>query len=147
MSEPAKLAPPLPVLQAFGVRGEVAKLEGGQGNVFGTRDIVLKRATDDAEANWAAETHLAIEPRGFRIARPIASDAGSFVVDGWTAWSRLPGEHRLKGGPWPLVVALCAQFHQAVEKLPRPAFLERKSDNFARADRMAWNEARHDLAP
>lgn len=136
----ATAAPPRKVLQAFGVAGEVERLTGGQGNAFASDAIVLKPATDEAEATWIAETHLRTEQRGFRLARPVASASGSFVVDGWAAWSRLPGEHRLLAAPWPLVVALCARFHEALQLVPRPPFLDRRHDNFARADRMAWNE-------
>jgi uncharacterized protein (TIGR02569 family) len=138
---------PREVLQAFGVGGQVVKLQGGQGNVFVCEDVVLKPVADGAEAIWVAETHLATKQRGFRLARPIAGVSGSFVVDGWTAWSRLPGEHRLHGGPWPRVVALCARFHEALKDVPRPAFLDRRQHNFARADRIAWNELALPLAP
>lgn len=140
-------SPPRKVLQAFGVGGEVEKLEGGQGHVFASDDVVLKPVADEAEAIWIAETHLSTEPRGFRLARPIASASGAFVVDGWTAWSRLRGDHRLHGGPWPRVVTLCARFHEALKGVPRPAFLDRRQHNFARADRIAWSELALPLVP
>lgn len=146
--EPIKTsAPSQDVLQAFGVGGEVEPLEGGQGNVFACADLVFKPVVDEAEAIWIAELHLAMRPRGFRLARPIASVSGSFVVDGWTAWSRLRGEHRLHGGPWPLVVSLCERFHETLSNVPRPALLDRRNDNFARADRIAWSELVAPLAP
>jgi uncharacterized protein (TIGR02569 family) len=142
------IVPPGPlVLEAFGVRGEVRPLAGGQGNAFGSEDVVLKPIADEAEAVWVAETHLSTEQRGFRLARPIASVSGAFVVDGWTAWSRLCGEHRLHGGPWPRVVGLCAKFHESVKEVPRPAFMDRRQHNFARADRIAWTELSARLAP
>lgn len=140
MSDAARTAPTPRVLAAFGVGGDVEKLQGGQGTVFASNDVVFKPVADDTEAIWIAETQLGIEQRGFRVARPIASVSGSFVVDGWTAWTRLRGKHRLHGGPWPLVVRLCARFHDALKEVPRPAFLDRRDDNFARADRIAWNE-------
>lgn len=143
----SSLLPPQKVLQAFGVGGEVARLEGGQGHVFASEDVVLKPVVDEAEATWIAETHLGAETHGFRLARPVASASGRFVVDGWAAWSRLRGEHRLHGGPWPLVVALCARFHDALKEVPRPGFFDQRQDNFARADRIAWSELVAPLAP
>jgi len=140
-------APSGEVLRAFGVRGEVTHLQGGQGNVFACEDVVFKPAGDPTEATWLAQTQQNLPQRGFRLARPLTSVAGSFVVGGWTAWSRLPGEHRLHGAPWPLVVTLCARFHEALEHVPRPAFLDRRHDNFARADRIAWGELEVPLVP
>ena len=128
-------SPPQKVLQAFGVSGRIQKLGGGQGHAFASDSVVLKPVADEAEANWIAETHLGTEQRGFRLARPIASSTGAFLVDGWTAWSRLPGEHRLQGAPWPYVVTLCARFHAALKGVPRPSILERRQDNFSQADR------------
>jgi uncharacterized protein (TIGR02569 family) len=139
--------PPWKVLQAFGVGGEVQRLQGGQGNTFAVEDIVLKPVADQAEAVWIAQTHMGMEQRGFRLARPVASASGHFVVEGWAAWSRLRGEHRLYNGPWPLVVALCARFHEALKAAPRPAFLDRRDDIFARADRIAWQELAVPLVP
>jgi uncharacterized protein (TIGR02569 family) len=122
-------------------------LSGGQGNVFACGDVVVKPVADEAEAIWIAETQLSIEPRGFRLARPLVSASGSFVVDGWTAWSRLRAEHRLHGQAWPTVVELCARFHGALEQVPRPAFFDRRQHNFARADRIAWHELTAPLPP
>lgn len=139
MNDLASSVPPRNVLEAFGVFGEVERVTGGHGNVFACDDVVLKPVADDAEAIWIAETQLRIQPCGFRLARPIAGASGSFVVGGWTAWSRLRGEHRLHG-PWPVVVELCARFHGALKQVPRPAFFDRRQNNFARADRIAWNE-------
>lgn len=147
MNSPTKLVPPQNVLRAFGLGGDVAKLEGGQGNVFTCHDVVLKPVADEAEATWIAEVHLATRQRGFRLARPVTSVAGSFVVDGWAAWSRLRGEHRLQGGPWTVVVSLCERFHETLKDVPRPPFLDRRHDNFARADRVAWNELAVPLGP
>lgn len=147
IGERRNVTPPENVLQAFGVSGEVERLEGGQGNVFAVDGVVLKPVADEAEAVWIAQMHLRTEQRGFRLARPVASGSGRFVVDGWAAWTRLHGEHRLHGGPWPLVVALCARFHEALKEVQRPAFLARRHDNCARADRIAWNELAVPLAP
>jgi uncharacterized protein (TIGR02569 family) len=146
MSNDPTLAPSPNVLQAFGARGALQRLGRGQG-VFATDDVVLKLVADEEEAIWIAEMQLTTEPRGFRLARPIASVSGCFVVDGWTAWTRVLGEHRLQGGPWRAVVALCARFHEALKDVPRPDFLDRRTHQFARADRIAWNEAQYPLAP
>ena len=76
--------PPWKVMQAFGLGGEGEKLEGGQGNVFAFKDIVLKPVVDEAEAVWIAETHLGMEQRGFRLARSLVfrlAIDGLFALD------------------------------------------------------------------
>ena len=130
-----KAPPPPEVLRAFGV-GAVVELEGGQGRAFASPDVVLKPHANEAEAIWIAELCLRTEQRGFRLARPIVSASGSFVVDGWTAWCRLSGEHHLQGGPWPLVVELCERFHEVLKGVPRPAVrLGRRRGVLVRGDR------------
>lgn len=115
--------------------------------MFASDSVVLKPVADETEAIWIARTHLGTEQRGFRLARPILSVSGSFVVDGWTAWSRLPGEHRLHGAPWPRIVTLCTRFHESLKDVPRPAFIDRRQHNFARADRIAWSELALPMPP
>ena len=69
------------VLRAFGVGGEIANLNGGQGNVFACEDVVFKPVGDEAEAIWSAETQLDLAQRGFRLARPLTSVSGSVSDD------------------------------------------------------------------
>jgi hypothetical protein len=66
------------------------------------------------------------------------------VVDGWTAWQWLAGEHRL--GAYDEVLAVSSRFHAAVADVPwSPAAAGR--DRWADADRIAWGELDRTLPP
>ncbi len=128
------------VLAAFGGTGRASLLAGGQGSTFVDGDVVLKPAGDEAQANWAARVLSTVTQEGFRTPRPIMSRDGRWVVDGWTAFERVDGEHLLRGGPWAEAIQVCGRFHSALARLPMPAFIEGRTDRFAEADRLAWDE-------
>jgi uncharacterized protein (TIGR02569 family) len=139
------LEPDAGVVEAFGGTGSVSALDGGQGHTFGIGDLVLKRVVDEDEAIWAAQVLSRVKEDGFRVPRPIQSSHGSWVVNGWTAFERVAGEHRLWGGPWPEAVDVCGRFHAALRHLARPDCLRLRQDRFARADRSAWSNSQIDL--
>jgi len=67
------------------------------------------------------------------------------VVDGWTAWTRLEGEHSTTR--WPDLLKAADAFHDASRTVPRPPFLVRQDqmspsrlDRWRLADRMVWGE-------
>ncbi len=140
MAPASDRVPPRAVISAFGCDAPPSLLDGGQGSTCVADDVVFKPAVDDAQAEWVAEVLSTVERPGFRMPRPIKSLDGRWVVDGWTAFERLEGQHRLRGGPWGEAVDLCGRFHCALAHLPRPAFLQRRTDRFAEADRVAWDE-------
>ena len=81
---------------------------------------------------------------GFRVPRPLPArdwrcDDG-WTVDGWAAWTLVPGEHRETGADWPLGVEVARRFTTALAKVPRPPFTDTRTDLFADADRIAWGE-------
>ena len=127
------------VLAAFGVRGPLEGLVGGQGQAVRCGDLILKPGDNPAEVGWLAELHDASRQDGFRLARPVPAADGAWVVDGWWAQTALEGEH--DDDDWPGRFAACRAFHAGVAHLPRPAFLHAKQDPWALADRMAWGEA------
>lgn len=74
----------------------------------------------------------------FRTPRPIRSQSGQWVVDGWEAWQWVPGaanETRVSD-----VITAGEAFHRAIAGLERPAFIDTADDPWARSDRMAWEE-------
>src|SRR5204862_8266146 len=87
--------PPAPVLAAFGLDGVPIPLSGGRGTSFRVGNAVLKPADQvPEELLWHADLLDSIEPRGFRVARPLRSFDGAILVDGWTAASFLEGRHK-----------------------------------------------------
>lgn len=141
MPEQTRTAPPERVLAAFGARGSTAQpLAGGQGRAWTVGDLVLKPVDDDAEATWVAEVLSGLTEDGFRINRPVRSDTGRWVIDGWAAWWVITGRHDTSGR-WLDVLSAGARLTAALQGLERPAFLDTRTHAWAVADRMAWGEA------
>lgn len=112
----------------------------GQGRAFRAADTILKSVDDPVEAAWAAEASLEVVQEGFRLARPVEADTGGWVVEGWVAWDALVGE-TVVGERFEERIATCRFLHAALAALPRPAFLDGRTDPWAQADRIVWEGA------
>lgn len=100
--------------------------------------MVLKPADLSArELEWQAEVLGNLAAPVFRVAPPLPLGDG-FLVEGWSAWRSLPGHH--ERGRWLDILRVGEQFHRALEGVPRPTFLEARTDPWAVADRVAWGE-------
>ncbi|WP_380163430.1 TIGR02569 family protein [Jannaschia sp. R86511] len=138
--DPGALPPPS-VLLAWDVSDPV-RLSGGQGLTFAAGGLVLKRAGDMAQAVWIAEVLDTVRADDGRVIRPVRSRLGTWVVDGWSAWHWLDGEHW--SDAWDDVLEVSARFHRAVADVSwSPALAA--SHRWAVADRVAWGEAGGDL--
>ena len=132
-------SPPAAVLGAFGAAGRAVPLPGGQGRTWAAGNVVLKPAGLPAEVVWIAEVLASLPPsRRFRVPQPVPASGGAWIVDGWEAWSLLPGEpdHRR----WHEVLDVGTAFHQALAGLPRPAFLDDRQDPWTFGEQLAWGE-------
>ena len=69
---------------------------------------------------------------GFRVSRLRG------VRDGWCAWEYVAGEHRERA--WPEVIAVGERFHAAIRDIPRPSFLDRRTNHWAVGERVAWGD-------
>lgn len=131
--------PPREVLSAFGLRGAPCRLPGGEGRSWRVDGVVLKPDTDAAEWEWLAG-HLPLARwEGVRLAAAVRATDGRWVVDGWSAQEEVAGEHPDESR-WPDVFETCRRFHRAVRDLPRPAFLDARTDPWSIGDRAAWEE-------
>ena len=133
-------APPAAVLFAFAVSGRPERLAGRQGTAWRAGDVVLKPLDMSLEAlRWQSAVLGSIDTAGFRLAVPLRSRDGELVVDGWTAWPLLAGDHAPR---WPEILAVGKRLHRALAGVERPsALLDARTDGWARADRIAWGEA------
>lgn len=134
------------VLRAFGAHGSPLRLPGGGGLSWRVGATVLKAVDDEDEAAWLAQFAARLPQQGFRVALPVASHQGAWVVDGWSAWSWLEGEP--SATRWVDLLGAAAAFHSAARSLPRPSFIDRRGWSMARpldrwrcADRIVWDEA------
>jgi uncharacterized protein (TIGR02569 family) len=126
-------APPPHVLAAFGVSAEPEPLAGGTGTTWRCGDLVLKPLdVSDEELEWQGELLEGLPGDGFRVSRLRGSS------DGWCAWEHLAGEHRARA--WPEAIAVGERFHTALVGVPRPAFLDRRTNHWAIGERVAWGE-------
>jgi uncharacterized protein (TIGR02569 family) len=131
--------PPAHVTTAFGATGDPQRLSGGQGTSWRLGEIVLKpidMAEDELE--WQAELLPSLRAEGFRVSWPRRTADGSLVVDGWCGWEYVAGYHQARR--WANVVRAGEAFHAALAGVPRPAFLDRRTDPWAVGDRAAWGD-------
>jgi len=141
LTGPARAAAPeRRVLDRFQALGVPMPLPGGQRTAWRCGDVVLKPLDTTLEMlRWQARVLGSWDDNaGVRVAPPLQARDGSLCVEGWTAWPFLPGEPAT--GRWRELLDAGARFHAALRKVPRPGFLEARSDRWAVADRMAWGE-------
>lgn len=115
-------------------------LPGGERRCIRVGDAVLKPVDDIVEATWSADLLARVIEDGFRVARPLRSHDGSWVVDGWSAMAFVDG-HAGPAGRWEELLAAGRAFHHALRQETRPTFLGHRSHRWAVADRVAWGEA------
>jgi uncharacterized protein (TIGR02569 family) len=127
-------------MAAFGVGGPATRLPGGQGRSWHVGPAVLKPLDmHPAAIAWQSAALTAIDGLAtFRVAPPLRSRDGEWVVSGWTAWRYEPGDHI--PDRWREVIEIGRQFHAALSDQPRPGWLDTRSDVWAVADRVAWGE-------
>jgi uncharacterized protein (TIGR02569 family) len=121
------------VLEAFGVDAEPEPLAGGRGTTWRCGDLVLKPLDTSAdEVEWQGLLLGSIGCDGFRVSRLRG------LHDGWCGWDFVAGEHRERA--WPEVIAVGERFHAALAGLPRPTFIDRRTNHWAVGERVAWGE-------
>ncbi|MEV4637457.1 TIGR02569 family protein [Actinoplanes sp. NPDC049548] len=130
--------PPAGVLRAFSATADPVRLSGGKGGTWRAGDLVLKPSEGDDETRWRAQI-LATLPESphFRIARPVRAADGDWLADGWEAARAMaghPDQRRVDE-----VVRTGSAFHETVAHLPRPAFLDTRSDPWAYGEKLAWD--------
>jgi uncharacterized protein (TIGR02569 family) len=137
--------PPDHVLSAFGLAGVKpvylgASWEGG----WRCGEVVLSLVADNARAAWSARVRETLFVDGVRLARPVRSTDGRYVVSGWRADTFVAGMPEPRHDE---VVSAAVRLHEATGKLDRPRFLTQGPaapwgdvDIFIAADRAAWEE-------
>jgi uncharacterized protein (TIGR02569 family) len=98
---------------------------------------VFKPVTDKAETLWTARALDYADEPGLRIAKPVQSTDGRWIVGNWTASRFVSGTREHRGDD---SVLAAVKLHRATAGLPRPDFLSRRQDVDAVADRIAWEE-------
>ncbi|MFI6359547.1 phosphotransferase [Streptomyces sp. NPDC050743] len=141
--------PPAAVLDAFGVRDVAVPLAGGEGRSVRAGSFVFKPVgrAETEEVEWAAGLfECLVGQAGFRVPRPLRATDGRCVVDGWAAAELVAGETGLQGR-WASALTTSRAFHTALQEVPRPAFLDRRTHPWAVGDRVAWGEQTVEVLP
>jgi len=137
--------PPDHVLATFGLKsGEPEHLGDGWSGGWRCGELVLSMVADHARAAWSAKVRETLFVDGVRLARPVRSTDGRYVVSGWRA------DTYVSGSPEPRhdeVVSTGVRLHEATASLERPRFLTQVPvppwtdvDVFSVADRAAWED-------
>ncbi|MCP2099707.1 TIGR02569 family protein [Actinosynnema pretiosum] len=140
---PTPEPPPSHVRAAFGARDVEPELIDG-GPAWRCGDAAIRPAGKPAEATWVAKTLDALDVDGLRVARPLRSTDGRYVVGGWAATKYLSGRAEPRHDD---VVDVAVRLHEATAGLTKPRFLDARTDLFALADRCAWDDERTALRP
>lgn len=126
------------VLKAFGVSGEPILLPGGGGTCYLVGEVVFKPTKDVVEDSWIAEMNNNLVSNKFRVPESIRVKDGGWAFEGWVASKFLQGEHR--PGNYAEVMEVSKVFHKALVGTPKPDWLNKNTNVFRMADRMAWGE-------
>jgi len=143
------MSPPIPeVINAFGLNGTPKPLPGGRGLCYLVGETVFKPSDNDEEAQWLSELTsklLLRSPTSYRLAKPlaVADQPNTFVFDGWTATSFLPGTVE-RGGNFEQILQVSRAFHADLVRLvlEKPAAIAGRSNRWCEADQVTWEEKR-----
>ncbi|MFF1635701.1 TIGR02569 family protein [Leifsonia sp. NPDC058248] len=132
--------PVVDILETFGAEGAPERLPGGRGATWRSGDIILKPLDVlPEELAWLDEVARGRgTANGIRLSLPLRSRSQQLIVDGWTAFPRLEGDHR--PGRWLEIAEVAREFAALFAGVGRPDFLDRRDNAWARADRYAWGE-------
>lgn len=104
----------------------------------------MRPVPDNAVAAWSAGVLDGLHVDGLRLARPVRSSDGRWVVAGWAASRFVPGVLEPR---YDAVIEAANRLHAATTDLPRPRVLDDRDDLLTRSAAAAWGERRVSLDP
>lgn len=107
-------------------------------------DVLVRPVPDNAVAAWSAGVLDGLEVDGLRLARPVRSSDGRWVVAGWAACRFVPGNLEPR---YDAVLEAATRLHAATATVPRPRVLDDKDDLLTRSAAGAFGERRLVLDP
>jgi len=112
-------------------------MDGGQGRTWRCGNIVFKPVDDPVEASWLANVFEQLQVTGLRLARPVRSSDGRWVVSGWSAQRFVSGSSAARHDD---ILRISINLHEALSEVPEPKFLRQRAGLYPWADRVAWGE-------
>ena len=98
---------------------------------------MLKAVGDPAEASWLANTFEQLDVPGVRLARPVRSSDGRWVVSGWSAQRFVSGSPAAR---YDDILSAADSLHEALAGVSEPRFLRERTDLYSWADRVSWGD-------
>lgn len=127
------------VLDAFGIKEEPALLKGGQGITWRVGKYIVKPTINEEETIWCAEIIGQLSQDSYRVPRYKKTQENQWVYQGWSVVEFIEGEH-IKNH-WEEKISACEGFSNLLTNIPKPNFIEKRTDPWSIASRMAWGEA------
>lgn len=138
--------PTIETAKAFGSAEKPLLIEEGQRTTYRAGDIILKPSGDKLYSFWEAEVFEKLKPdEEVRCAKPIRGIDGSWVYQGFVAWSYLEGSHI--DGRFTEKLAASKRFHQLLNGLAKPDFLATPRSSWSTADKAVWEQRVFDYDP
>lgn len=133
------------VRTAFGVSDvEPRPVEWAGRRAWQCGEVLIRAVADNAVAAWSAGVLDTLEVDGVRLARPVRSSDGRWVVAGWAASRYVPGVLQPR---YDAVVEAANKLHDALATVTRPRLLDDRDDLVARSVAGAFGEVRLNLDP
>lgn len=107
-------------------------------------DVLVRPVPDNAVAAWSAGVLDGLQVEGLRLAHPVRSSDGRWVVAGWAASRYVPGTLEPR---YDAVIEAANTLHAATAGLARPRVLDDRDDLLARSAAGAFGERRLTLDP
>jgi uncharacterized protein (TIGR02569 family) len=141
----AAIALPDHVRVAFGVKDVVPRpvVWAGQ-RAWHCGDVLLRPVADNAVAAWSAGVLDSLEVEAVRLARPVRSSDGRWVVAGWAGSRNLAGSSEPRHDD---VISASLRLHAATSTVLRPRLLDDRDDLLSRSAAAAFGERRLVLDP
>lgn len=132
------IAPSTSVLEAFKIGEKPHILPGGQGETWRAGFYVLKKTSNYDETLWSADLISHLPQDTLRIAKFKKTNQGEWMYDGWFVLEYLQGSHI--EGHWEEKIRVCQELNTLLSNIDKPDFIDKKSDPWTIASKMAWSE-------
>jgi len=107
-------------------------------------EVLVRPVADNALAAWSAGVLDGLHVEGMRLAHPVRSSDGRWVVAGWAACRFVPGTLQPR---YDAMVDASLRLHGATAALSRPRLLDNRDDLASRAAAASWGERKLALNP
>lgn len=107
-------------------------------------DVLIRPVSDNAVAAWSSGVLDGLSVDGLRLAHPVRSSDGRWVVAGWSACRFVAGTLEPR---YDAVVEVATRLHAATATVPRPRLLDDRDDLSIRSAAGAFGERKLTLDP